>query len=167
MFQTASSSSPAAITVRDMQPGDEAEMRSLFYNTIRQVNCRDYSPEQIEIWSSSAAQDELWTARLSNSRVLVAVQNAMIVGFTNLELDGHIDLFFVHHLYQGQGVGARLMAAMDALARGLDLKHLNAEVSITAKPFFLKSGFQVLKEEQVERQSIGFTRFVMEKQLLH
>ncbi|HEY9761808.1 MAG TPA: GNAT family N-acetyltransferase [Trichocoleus sp.] len=167
MFPPSPSSSHAAITIREMQLGDEADMRSLFYNTVCQVNCRDYSPEQIEVWSSSANQDDFWATRLPKSQVLVAVQNTKIVGFTNLETDGHVDLFYVHHLHQGQGVGSRLMAALDALARDWNLNRLYSEVSITAKPFFLKSGFQVVQEEQVERQGVWFTRFVMEKQLSH
>ncbi|HEY9880870.1 MAG TPA: GNAT family N-acetyltransferase, partial [Leptolyngbyaceae cyanobacterium] len=86
---------------------------------------------------------------------------------TNLETDGHVDLFYVHYLHQGQGVGAHLMAALEALAQDWNLNRLYSEVSITAKPFFLNSGFQVVQEEQVERQGVWFTRFAMEKQLSH
>ena len=36
-------------------------------------------------------------------------------------------------------------------------------VSITARPFFEKRGYRVVKEQQVERRGIRLTNFVMEK----
>ena len=35
--------------------------------------------------------------------------------------------------------------------------------SITARPFFEKRGYRVVKEQQVERRGIRLTNFVMEK----
>lgn len=36
--------------------------------------------------------------------------------------------------------------------------------SITAKPFFEKRGYRIIKEQQVERKGIFLTNFVMEKE---
>ncbi|HEY9738221.1 MAG TPA: GNAT family N-acetyltransferase [Trichocoleus sp.] len=151
------------ITVRPMQAGDEAEMRSLFYQTVHQVNSRDYTPKQIEIWAASANDEARWQRLPRNSQVLVANQGGKVVGFTNLEADGHIDMFFVHHAHQGQGVGKSLMQALESAAHSQQIVRLYSEVSITAKPFFLKHGFWVVTEEQVERQGVWFTRYAMEK----
>ncbi|MBD0337291.1 MAG: GNAT family N-acetyltransferase [Cyanobacteria bacterium Co-bin13] len=163
MSQTANPRSTPAVTVRPLQPGDEAEMRSLFCQTVHQVNSRDYSPEQIQVWASSANDEARWRALPQNSQVLVAEQTGKVVGFTNLEADGHIDMFFVHHQHQGQGVGKRLMQSLETLAQAQQLNRLYSEVSITARPFFLRHGFDVVTEEQVERQGIWFTRFIMER----
>lgn len=152
-----------AIQIRSMQPGDELEMRSLFYHTVHQVNSRDYTPEQIQVWASSANDQARWQALPHSSQVLVADQGGKVVGFTNLEADGHIDMFFVHHAHQGQGVGKGLMQALESLTHSQQIERLYSEVSITAKPFFLKHGFWVVTEEQVERQGVWFTRFAMEK----
>lgn len=158
-------SSTPAITVQSMQPGDEVEMRSLFYHTVHQVNSRDYTPEQIQIWAAAAHDEARWQDLSHRSQVLVAKQGDTVVGFTNLELDGHIDMFFVHHQHQGQGIGKRLMQSLEVLAKAQHMKRLYSEVSITAKPFFLRYGFWVVSQEQVERQGVEFTRFAMEKAL--
>jgi putative acetyltransferase len=152
-------------TVRPMQPEDLGEMRSLFSQTVRQVNSRDYSPEQVEVWASSANDGARWQALPQSSQVLVAEQSGQVVGFTNLEADGHIDMFFVHPEHQGEGIGKRLMQALETLAQAQHTPRLYSEVSITAKPFFLRQGFEIVTEEQVERQGLWFTRFIMEKTL--
>ena len=36
--------------------------------------------------------------------------------------------------------------------------------SITARPFFEKRGYRVIKEQKVERQGVLLTNFVMEKE---
>ena len=40
--------------------------------------------------------------------------------------------------------------------------NIRTHASITAKPFFQKRGYKVTKEQQVERQGILLTNFVME-----
>lgn len=41
---------------------------------------------------------------------------------------------------------------------------ITTHVSITAKPFFEKRGYQVVKMQQVERQGILLTNYIMRKQ---
>ena len=40
---------------------------------------------------------------------------------------------------------------------------ISTRASITAKPFFEKRGYRVIREQQVERQGVALTNFVMEK----
>ena len=37
--------------------------------------------------------------------------------------------------------------------------------SLTARPFFLARGYQVVREQQVERRGVLLTNFVMEKRV--
>ncbi|MBD0267287.1 MAG: GNAT family N-acetyltransferase [Cyanobacteria bacterium Co-bin8] len=167
MSQTVNPNHTSTVAVRPMQTGDMGEMRSLFYQTVHQINSRDYTPEQIQVWASSASDEARWQALPKKSQVLVAEHSGKVVGFTNLEADGHIDMFFVHPEHQGEGIGKRLMQALESLAQAQQLDRLYSEVSITAKPFFLRYDFCIVTEEQVERQGIWFTRFIMEKTLTH
>ncbi|MBT7088103.1 GNAT family N-acetyltransferase, partial [bacterium] len=45
----------------------------------------------------------------------------------------------------------------------LGVKRVYTEASITAKPFFEKRGFKVIKEQQVEKRGVKLTNFQMEK----
>ena len=38
-------------SLRQARPEDLADIARLFRDTVRTVNCRDYSPPQIEAWS--------------------------------------------------------------------------------------------------------------------
>lgn len=152
--------------VRSFQASDLQDVLQLFYDTIQTVNCRDYTAEQIEVWSSGALQNpDRWLDRLQTSMTYVAEINGQLVGFTNLEQDGHIDLFYCHSHYQGQGVGSTLLRQIEATAHTQDIKRLFTEASITAKPFFQRRGFRVVREQQVERNAVQFRNFVMEKVL--
>ena len=74
----------------------------------------------------------------------VAEQDRKILGFGELETNGHIDCFYVHYQHQNQGVGSKLYRALETKARELNLTRLYSEVSITAKPFFLSRGFTIV-----------------------
>lgn len=153
------------MVVRDYRPSDTSEIQALFYNTVQQVNSRDYNPQQIEVWSSTAQQTEFWTTRLVSSFVYVAEQDGKIIGFANLEPSGHLDCFYCHHQYQGLGVGTALLSQIEQIAAATNMTRLFTEASITAQPFFQRRGFHVVRSQDVERQGVRFRQFVMEKVL--
>ena len=59
------------------------------------------------------------------------------------EMDGFIDYFYVHPRWQGRGIGKALLVALESEAAKLGVKAIAADVSITAKAFFLSRGFRV------------------------
>lgn len=151
--------------IREFRTPDTPVIQQLFYDTVRQVNCRDYNPEQIATWSASALNDEFWQTRLQTRHTYVAEIADQIVGFAMLDRSGYIDCFYCHHLYQGQGVGSGLLNHIEAVARSWQLPRLWAEASITAQPFFHRRGYKTIREQQVERRGIWFVNFVVEKEL--
>lgn len=152
--------------IREFQPSDTEAIRTLFYNTIRDVNSRDYSAKQIEVWSSSAMNDQFWQQRLQSSLVYVAELENQIVGFASLKRNGYLDLFYCHSQFQGKGIGSKLLNQLEQVARSLHIERLFTEASITAKPFFERRGFDVVRSQQVELRGVLFRNFVMEKILV-
>ncbi|WP_131782883.1 GNAT family N-acetyltransferase [Legionella gresilensis] len=154
------------ITVRPYQEVDAPALAAIYYNTIHQVNSRDYSPEQINAWAPvSSLQAERWNPKWKRIVPLVAILHDKIVGFAEFEATGHIDCFYVHHSYQGHGAGKALMREIENKAKQEQIPRLYAEVSITAKPFFEKCGFVVVKEQQVLIRGYELTNYKMEKRL--
>ena len=86
-------------------------------------------------------------------------------GFAELEKDGHIDCFYTHHKFQSCGIGSKLMFALEQHAVKQQINKLYAEVSTTAKPFFEKKGFQVIKKQIVTVREVKFVNFSMEKSI--
>ena len=98
-------------------------------------------------------------------RTLVAEENSEVVGFAELEENGHLDTFYLRKDAVGRGVGGLLYRAVEEEAYSLGLARIFTEASITARPFFERRGFRVLREQTVQRQGVGLTNFVMEKSL--
>lgn len=151
--------------LRQYQSGDLEEILSLYRQTVRSVNARDYTPQQISAWAPDQLDAERWSMRLSASRTVVAEESGAIVGFGNVEHGGHLDCLYVHRDHQGRGVASALLAALEDEARGIGLLALLTEASITARPFFERRGFLLVREQQVEFNGQRFTNFRMEKKL--
>ncbi|MEM8677302.1 MAG: GNAT family N-acetyltransferase [Cyanobacteria bacterium P01_G01_bin.67] len=151
--------------IRLFQPQDEPQVAELFHHTVRKINIQDYSEEQVRAWSPNDLYFRNWAEVCSSKFTYIAEENDQIIGFGELNADGYIDCFYVHYLYQRQKVASNIYQAIETKAQELNLIRLFTEVSITAKPFFIKQGFSVIKRQQVFCRGQKFTNFVMEKQL--
>jgi len=154
------------VTIRKYESTDAKALADIFYHTIHRINIRDYSEEQVNAWApSSSLELDGWKHKWSKLAPIVAVIGNKVVGFAEFESKGHIDCFYVHHEYQGRGVGTILMEAIEDEANRKNIHLIYAEVSITAKPFFESKGFHVSKEQRVIIRGCELINFVMEKNL--
>ncbi len=155
------------IHIRQYQQSDAPALASIFYHTIHNINCIDYSSEQIDAWAPSYLLEDLgfWQNKFSRTRPFVAVINDKIVGFAEFEENGHIDCFYVHYQYQNIAIGSALMKKIHLEATEKNIKHIYAEVSITAKLFFIKQGFKVTKNQNANIRNFILNNFLMEKYL--
>ncbi len=151
--------------VRDYERGDAGPICRLFYETVRAVNLGDYSPEQVRAWAPDLPDPATWHGRMSGRHTLVADEAREVVGFAELEDDGHLDMLYCRADAVGRGVGSLLYEAVEERARGLGLGRISTEASITARPFFVRHGFAVLRRNTVWRQGTALTNFSMEKAL--
>lgn len=152
------------ITIRSYHETDAPFLASIYFHTIHKINAKDYSAEQLDAWAPrSSLETENWMRKWEKLPPIVAVIINKIVGFAELEDNGHIDCFYCHHEYQGCGVGSALMREVEDRARKNNINKIFAEVSITAKPFFEIKGFVVKKEQIVNIRGMSLTNFVMEK----
>jgi len=152
------------IIVRKYKKTDAKEIAEIYYNTIHKVNITDYTDEQVNAWAPlESLQTDGWIKKHEKLSPYVAIINDRVVGFAEFESDGHIDCFYCHHDYQGLGIGSALMNHIEKNAKQNKIKRIYAEVSITAKSFFLKKGFTVIKEQQVSIRNVKLKNFLMEK----
>jgi len=152
------------LRLRRFRPDDVPALIDLFRCTVHRINSRDYTPEQVRAWAPEKVDPARWIV-LADRHTVVAEIEGRIVGFTDLETDGHIDRFFVHADCQRQGVGKAMLTELLAEAVRLGLARLFAEVSITARPFFERHGFVVVAEQVVTVRDVAMTNFRMERLL--
>ncbi|STX81498.1 N-acetyltransferase GCN5 [Legionella busanensis] len=111
------------IIIRQYIPNDAQDLTNIYYYTIHNINIQDYSEEQVNAWAPSFSLELTgWQKKWETIKPLVALINNKIVGFAEFEPDGHIDCFYVHHEYQGLGVGSSLMNEVFNKANVLNLK---------------------------------------------
>lgn len=145
--------------IRKYVPSDCRELTELFYNTVHKVNAGDYTKAQLDVWAPGKADLEKWDRSLQEHYSIVAVENEMITGFGDIDKTGYLDRLFVHKDHQRRGIATAICDELEKTAPGNIIVH----ASITAKPFFEKRGYKVIREQQVERQGIFLTNYVMEK----
>jgi len=145
--------------LREYRPEDCEAITRLFYDTVHTVNRPDYAPAQLDAWADGSPDLDAWNRSLQEHFSLVALEGEELVGFADMAADGYLDRLYVHKDYQGQGIATALCNRLEQTVAGTIVTH----ASITARPFFEKRGYRVVKEQQVERRGIRLTNFVMEK----
>ena len=153
------------VTLRPYRPDDAPAPLALFRDTIRRVNSRDYSPTQIGAWSSDDIDTDAWFGRFTGRFVPVAEEAGRLVGFAELEANGHIDRLYVSADHQRRGIARQLLAAVVAEAQHVGIPRLFAEASITARPFFEAQGFSVQATQLVRLRGVEFVNYRMEREL--
>lgn len=147
------------ITIREYLPSDCRELAALFYNTVHSVNARDYTEEQLNVWATGSVDAEEWNQSFLDNYTLVAVKKDSIVGFGDIETDGYLNRLYVHREHQGEGIATLICDRLEQKVKGTKIV---THASITAVPFFEKRGYGVVKRQQVRRQGVHLTNYVME-----
>lgn len=145
--------------IRMYRQSDCKILTELFYNTVHTVNARDYTEEQLNVWATGEVDLEKWNQSLQEHFSVVAVDNGTITGFGDIDKTGYLDHLFVHANYQRNGIATAICNQLEQAVQGNIITH----ASITARPFFEKRGYRVMKEQSVERQGIFLTNYIMEK----
>jgi putative acetyltransferase len=161
----ARSISTCSVLIRGYRPQDCRSLADLYTDTIRRVASSDYTPAQIAAWAPIPPDYARIAPGFATRPTFVAELDGAIAGFSDLEPDGHIHMMYVHADHQGQGVATALLAHIEGKARQAGLSRLYSEISLTARPFFLRRGFTVLARQEVPLRGQSLSNFRMEKPL--
>ncbi len=154
------------IIIRNYQQSDARSLVDIFYNTSHIICAKDYTKEQLEAFAPKSRLDlREWVEKWETLAPIVAVLDDKVVGFAELEPDGHIDCFYVHHEYQSKGIGSALFHEVEKRTQSSGIDKLHAEVSITARSFFESKGLHVTSELIKIRNGVNILNYVMEKDL--
>lgn len=146
--------------LREYQHSDCEQLAELFYQTVHSVNAKDYTKEQLDVWATGKVDLCEWNCSFLKHRTIIAVENGKIVGFGDMDSTGYLDGLYVHKDYQRKGIASAICDALESSSTG---KPFITHASISAKPFFQHRGYRVVKEQEVIRQGVALTNFVMEK----
>lgn len=153
------------ISLRQATHEDLPEMKKLYVGTITTVCTDEYTPEQIAIWASSAQKTQRWIDLIEHQLVLIARKDNKIVGFCSLDKNIYIDFMYVHKDYQRQGIAETLLLAIEDKAGNAGTSTITSDISKTARPFFERKGYKVIKEQINIRQGIEIINYKMSKDI--
>lgn len=145
--------------IRKYQSSDCKELAELFYNTVHTVNAKDYTKEQLDVWATGKVDLKKWDTSFKEHYSIVAVCNGIITGFGDIDKTGYLDRLYVHKNYQRKGIATALCNKLESAVNG----NITTHSSITAKPFFEKRGYKIVKQQLVKRRGIFLTNYVMQK----
>lgn len=145
--------------IREYRSSDLEELTKLFYGTVHKINAKDYTKEQLDVWAPEHADLRKWSRSFEEHYSIVAIDDEIIVGFGDIDRTGYLDRLYVHADHQGKRIADGICDRLEQAVQGDIVTH----ASVTARPFFEKRGYKAVKEQQVERQGIFLTNFVMIK----
>jgi putative acetyltransferase len=102
----------------------------------------EYDPSQRRAVFLSYGQ-HLFVEALERFELIIADQDGGLVGAAQLDpADGRLRALFVDGPAQGRGLGAALLAAVEARAARHGLRRLHGAMSLNAAPFYARQGFR-------------------------
>ena len=149
-----------SVTLRPYVPADAPALTALFHRTVHAVCGADYSPAELAAWSPAPPDAAAWNESFLRHRTLVAEVDGVLAGFADMAEDGYLDRLYVSADHQRMGVATALCDALEAESAA---PVLITHASLTARGFFLRRGYQVVRAQQVERRGMLLTNFVMQK----
>lgn len=153
------------ITIRQATSNDLEKVVQLFRETIEAINAKDYSPEQINVWKNGSSKREKWLNKFAEQYFLLAEINNRIAGFGSITPGGYLDFMYVNKDHQNMGVATEIYNELENFAQTNHLDKITSDVSITAKSFFERKGFEVIREQQADINGIKLTNYKMQKHL--
>lgn len=146
-------------TLRRYIPSDIGGILNVFGRSVSGLCAQDYSPCQISAWLA-CADAQKWNSAFSNRHTTVAESDGKIIGFCDIENNGHIDRLYVAPEYARNGIGKALLKDAE---NAVNTDNIFVEASITAKPFFEKLGYVAIKKQTVERHGEKLVNYKMMK----
>lgn len=141
------------------------EMQKLFVETVLSVNTKDYSLKQVEAWASCVGEVVYWEKRFDEFQFFVCYIKEELVGFVSVNKVGFIHSLFISKNHQRKGVAKELMKNAEQFACNSKAKELTSEVSITAKPFFEKNGFETIEKQNATAKDVVLINYKMRKSI--
>lgn len=152
--------------IRKAVEKDAPEMYEVLVDSIRGLTGGEYTARQQRAWINSVGreyfrtmialeQHDVWVAEWSDGGMLA---------FAALHAD-EVSYLYVRSNYVGLGLGTQLITRMERTARRRGERKLYLRSSLTARGFYERRGFRVVREVMLFRQGVYLPSVVMEKDL--
>lgn len=101
--------------IRKYRSSDCEKIAKLFYDTVHNVNIRDYSAAQVSAWADGSIDLAAWDRSFLEHYTVVAEEKGIIIGFGDISDNGYLDRLYVHKDYQRKGLRQRYVMLRKAI----------------------------------------------------
>ncbi|WP_026325879.1 GNAT family N-acetyltransferase [Sphingomonas sp. Mn802worker] len=153
--------------LRDYRAGDASAMARVYFLAVRDLGPRRYTRAQVAAWAPEEPDPERFVVRAGDGRrTLVAVDtDGCVLGFGDLEANGHIDLLYCHPDAVGTGVASRIVEALLDHARTAGITDLHVEASELARSLFERHDFTLVQRRDVALNGVPIHNYLMTRLL--
>lgn len=153
--------------LRPFLVADTPRLQDLYAQSIEELTQDDYDEEQRLAWISRAADGAQFAERLQGATTLLVEVDGELLGFASLTRDNaQIDMLYVHPYAAGRGVGAALAEALERLAGARGAKRLTVDSSDTAREFFERRGYEVVRRNTFPIDDVWVANTTLTKALV-
>lgn len=149
--------------IRTANQSDLPVLAELFDNSVRKIAPEEYSPKQVDAWAASASDRESFSKLILEPTTFIVETDNLILGFGGVTTTGYIASLYVRGDRNRQGIGSRLLTKIIEYSCNNNCHRLYTKASEFSKPLFEKFGFETYAEEDIERNSVIFHRYLMQK----
>jgi GNAT superfamily N-acetyltransferase len=130
----------AVATIRRGTPADAEQITPVHVASIRTLCAGDYTQRQIDAWAGWKTPAKYRAAMEAGEVFFVAEAGGRIVGFSVLDRD-EVKAVYLHPDQVGQGLGRRLLRAVEEEARAQGVKELHLTSTLTSVRFYEACGY--------------------------
>lgn len=151
----------ANVLIRSYLAGDERAAIGVFERSVRELAPKKYRPDQVRAWLGGSRDTVRWAERMRDRETFVAMEGDKMLGWIEMERDGHLDMLYCLPEAAGTGVAGALYDALLQRAADLRISRLVAEASRFSEPFFKARGWVVDRHDEVRYDAVAIGRAVM------
>lgn len=150
--------------IRLARDEDYKDIARLRRDTIHNVNSKDYSESIIHEWITLTTTRKLRENAHKYKR-WVAVEKEKTIGFCDHKFKCELSRIYVHKDHLRKGVGSRLLKVAEASLKKQGCKKITIKSTITAKTFYQKNGYKVVKKATEKMENKKVPIYIMSKKL--
>lgn len=153
--------------IRPFKKSDATALATIFHTSVHKAAIKDYNREQVMAWSPAKPAPETYLQKAQDRIIFVAVDDSgQVIGYGDLELNGHIDHLYTCPDRVGTGVGTAVYQALEAAARKKGMALLFVEASESARYLFERQGFHIDNRNDFSINNVPIHNYRMSKRLV-
>ena len=149
--------------IRNYEHGDHEEIAKIFPQAIHQIASEYYTEEQCLAWSEKEPNPLHWEKRCAKKKPFVYLIKGTVVGFIELDPNGHIYCLYEHPNAKRKGIASALIQHVLDVCDEQGIETIYVEASLCARPVFEKIGFKVVEKQEIMIKEETLINYRMER----